>query len=122
MAADGSLEQKDFETAKKLYKKVLEQTADKPKQGQALYGLAVIDLQEKRWSEAQNLFQRAVEANPNPATTAWAHYYLGKLALKAGESDKATAELKLVLATEGASIKARDAAEQALQSISGEQK
>ena len=121
-AADGSMEQKDYETAKKYYKKALEQTADKAKQGQALYGLAVIDLQEKRWSEADNLFQRTVEANPSPATTAWAHFYLGKLALKAGEADKATTELKLVLSTEGATVKARDAAQEALQSISGEQK
>lgn len=122
LAADGSLDQKDYETARKLYKKVLEQTADKTKQGLALYGLAVIDLQDKRWSEADNLFQRTVEANPNPATTAWAHYYRGKLALKAGEADKATVELKMVLENEGASVKARDAAQQALQSISGEQK
>jgi tetratricopeptide (TPR) repeat protein len=122
MAADGSLDQKDYETAKKLYRRVLEQTADKAKQGQALYGLAVIDLGEKRWPEAINLFQRTVEANPSPATTAWAHYYLGRLALRAGETDRAKTELNLVLTTEGATSKARDAAQQALQSMSGEQK
>lgn len=122
MAADGAMDQKDFETAKKLYKKVLEQTADKAKQGSSFYGLAVIDLQEKRWAEAQNLFQKTVDANPNPSTTAWAHYYLGMLALKAGEGDKATTELKSVLAIEGATMKARDAAQRALQSTSGEQK
>jgi tetratricopeptide (TPR) repeat protein len=118
--ADGLMEQKDFESARKVYKKTLEQTADKKKQGRALYGLAVINLQEKRWDEALNLFQRTVDANPNPSTSAWSHYYLGQLALKAGDSEKATSEFKLTLATEGASARAREAAENALRSSSGE--
>jgi tetratricopeptide (TPR) repeat protein len=114
------MEQRDFESARKVYKKILEQTADKKKQARAFYGMAVIDLQEKHWDEALNLFQRTVEANPNPSTTAWSHYYLGQLALKAGNSDKATSEFKLTLATEGASARAREAAENALRSSSGE--
>ncbi|MFL6414220.1 MAG: tetratricopeptide repeat protein [Bryobacteraceae bacterium] len=118
--ADGLMEQRDLESARKVYKKVLEETADKAKQGRALYGLGVIDLQEKRWDEALNLFQRTVEANPNPTTTAWSHYYLGQLALKAGNSDKAASEFKQTIATEGASARAREAAENALRSSSGE--
>lgn len=118
--ADGLMEQKDFESARKVFKKTLEQTEDKAKQGRAYYGLAVIDLQEKHWDEALNLFQRTVTANPNPSTTAWSHYYLGQLALKAGDSQKATAEFKLTIATEGASARAREAAENALRSSSGE--
>jgi TolA-binding protein len=62
-----------------------------------------------------------VDANPNPALTAWSHYYLGQLQLKAGDAEKATAQFKLALATEGASAKAREAAEKALESsASGE--
>lgn len=118
--ADGLMEQKDFEAARKVFKKTLEQTADKAKQGRAYYGLALIDLQEKHWDEALNLFQRTVTANPNPSITAWSHYYLGQLALKAGDSGKAAAEFKLTIATEGASARAREAAENALRSSSGE--
>ena len=118
--ADGLMEQKDFESARKVYKQTLEKTEDNAKQGRAYYGLAVIDLQEKRWDEALNLFQRTVEANPNPSTTAWSHYYLGQLALKAGNSEKATSEFKMTIATEGASARAREAAENALRSSSGE--
>jgi len=121
-SADGLFQQKDYDTARKLYKKALEQTSDKAKQGRAYYGLALIDLQEKHWDEALNLFGRTVSTNPDPATTAWSHYYLGQLAAKAGDFDKATAEFKLTLATEGASAKAREAAEKAMQSNSGEQK
>lgn len=118
--ADGLMEQRDFESARKVYKKILEQTAEKPKQGRALYGLGLIDLQEKHWDEALNLFQRTVDANPNPTTTAWSHYYLGQLAVKAGDSEKAASEFKLTIATEGASARAREAAETALRSSSGE--
>ena len=121
-SAQGLLDQRDYETARKLYKKVLEQTSDKAKQGRAYYGLALIDLGEKHWDEALNLFGRVVSANPDPTTTAWSHYYLGQLAVKAGDFDKATAEFKLTLATEGASARAREAAEKAMQSNSGEQK
>ncbi len=121
-SADGLFGQKDYENARKLYRKALEQTSDKAKQGRAYYGLALIDLGEKRWDEALNLFGRAVEMNPDPATTAWSHYYLGQLAVKAGDFDKATAEFKQTLAIEGASARAREAAEKAMQSYSGEQK
>jgi tetratricopeptide (TPR) repeat protein len=121
-SADGLFQQKDYENARKLYKKALEQTSDKAKQGRAYYGLALIDLGEKRWDEALNLFGRTVEMNPDPATTAWSHYYLGQLAVKAGDFEKATTEFKQTLAIEGASARAREAAEKALQSNSGEQK
>ena len=119
-AAQGLYEQKDLEGARKLFRKALEQSNDKTKQGQAYYGLALIDLQEKRWDEAVDLFQRTIDVNPKSAIGAWSHYYLGQLQLKAGDSEKATAEFKLTLATEGVSAKAREAAEKALQSGSGE--
>jgi tetratricopeptide (TPR) repeat protein len=118
--AEGLYDQHDFENASKIFKKALEQTSDKAKQVRAYYGLALIDLQEKHWDEALDLFQRTVDNNPNSATAAWSHYYLGQLALKAGDSDKAAAQFKQALATQGASAKAREAAEQALKSNSGE--
>ena len=121
-SAEGLFEQHDFENSRKLFKKATELTSDKSKQGRAYYGLALIDLQEKHWDEALNLLGRTVEANPNPSITAWSHFYLGQLALKAGDPEKATAEFKSTLAINGASEKAREAAEKALQSTSGEQK
>jgi tetratricopeptide (TPR) repeat protein len=118
--ADGLRDQKDIENARKTYKKVFELTPDKAKQGRAYYGLAVIDLQEKRWDEAVDLFQRTVDSNTTPALVAWSHYYLGQLALKAGDPGKATTQFKQTLANQAASAKAREAAEEALKSISGE--
>lgn len=117
-AAEGLYEQHDLENARKFFRKALEQTSDKKLQGRADYGLGLIDLQEKHWDEALDLFQRTVETNPNPALTAWSHYYLGQLQLKAGDREKATAQFKLALTTEGASEKAREAAQKALQTNS----
>ncbi len=120
--ADGLFEQQDLEGARTAYKKVVEQTQDKAKQGRAFYGLALINLHEKRWDEALDLFQRTVDASPNSAISAWSHYYLGELALKQGDAGKATAQFKQTLATASASAKAREAAEKALQSTSSGEK
>lgn len=118
-AAEGLYEQHDLENARKFFRKAQEQTADKKLRGRADYGLGLIDLQEKRWDEALDLFERTVESNPNSTLTAWSHYYLGQLQLKAGEKGKAAEQFKLALATEGASEKAREAAQRALESSSG---
>lgn len=120
--AEGLLDQRDLGTARKGFEKALQQTTDKTKQARAFYGLAVIDLQEKRWDDALNLFQRTVDAIPKTALAAWSHYYLGQLEMKQGDKEKAAQEFKLTLATEGASERAREAAEKALQSSSGEMK
>lgn len=119
-AAEGLLDQRDYEGARKAFEKVLRETADKGKQARADYGLAVINLGEKRWDQALNLFHRTVDLSPTSAIAAWSHYYLGQLELKRGDKDKAAAEFKLTLAMESASSRARDAAEKALTSSSGE--
>jgi TolA-binding protein len=61
-----------------------------------------------------------VDASPTSAIAAWSHYYLGELELKRGDKEKAAEEFKLTLAMESASSRARDAAEKALTSSSGE--
>lgn len=119
-SAEGLLDQQDMEGARKGFEKALQQTTDKTKQARAFYGLAVIHLGEKRWDDAFNLFQRTVEATPKSALAAWSHYYLGQLEMKRGDKEKAAEEFKLTLASESASAKAREAAEKALQSSSGE--
>ncbi|MGH9696620.1 MAG: tetratricopeptide repeat protein, partial [Bryobacteraceae bacterium] len=98
--------------------KALEQTADKSLQGRAYYGLARIAVHENRRTEAVELFERTAANDPNPAITAWAHVYLGRLALAEGKPEKAGDQFKLALATEGISAMAREAAEKGLQSNS----
>jgi tetratricopeptide (TPR) repeat protein len=120
-AAEGLYEQRDFENAGKLFKKVFEQTTDKSMQGRAYYGLARIAVQQNKKDEAVNLFERTSDLSPSPAITAWAHVYLGRLAMAAGRPEDANGQFKLALAIEGASAKAREAAQKGLQDISGEQ-
>ena len=117
-AAEGLYEQHEYESAQKTFKKVFEQTADKALQGRAYYGLARIAVRDNRRTEAVELFERTAANNPNPAITAWAHVYLGRLALADGKPEKAGDQFKLALATEGISAMAREAAEKGLQSNS----
>ncbi|HEY7304304.1 MAG TPA: tetratricopeptide repeat protein [Bryobacteraceae bacterium] len=117
-SAEGLYEQGNYEAALKVFKKVFGETTDKSMQGRAYYGLARIAVRENRKDEAVELFQRTADSNPNPAITAWAHVYLGRLALAAGDPGKATAQFKLALAMNGASAMAREAAEKGLQTSS----
>lgn len=117
-AAEGLYEQHAYEDAQRTFKKVFEQTADKSLQGRAYYGLARIAVHENRRSEAVELFEHTAANNPNPAITAWAHVYLGRLALAEGKPEKAGDQFKLALATQGISAMAREAAEKGLESNS----
>ncbi len=117
-AAEGVYEQGQYEAASKLYKQVLEQTADKKLQGRAYYGLARVATHENRREAAVEFFQKTADADPDPAITAWSHVYLGRLALAKGNPNAAYQEFKLALANNGASPLARQAAEKGLQSTS----
>lgn len=122
-SAEGLYEQADYDNAAKVFKKALEQTSDKAMQGRAYYGLARVAVRQNKKDEAVDLFERTAAANPNPAITAWAHVYLGRLALAAGDADRANGQFKLALAIDGASAMAREAAEKGLQtSSSGDKK
>ena len=117
-AAEGLYDQHQYEAAQQTFKKVFGETADKALQGRAYYGLARIAVHENRRTEAVELFERTAANNPNPAITAWAHVYLGRLALVEGKPDQAGDQFKLALATEGISAMAREAAEKGLESNS----
>lgn len=121
-AAEGLYEQGQYQDAQRLYKKVFEQTADKGLHGRAYYRLGLIAIRENRKEEAVQLFERTTESNPDPAITAWAHVYLGRLAQAAGDAGKASAQFKSALALEGASPLAKQAAEKGLQSSSSGEK
>lgn len=117
-SGEGLFEQHDTENARKAFKHALEQSSNPALQARAGYGLGLIALEEKRWDEALNLFQRTIEKSPDSSAAAWAHYYLGQLNLKSGDATKAAAQFQGALAVKGASAKTRDAAEKALQNLS----
>ena len=105
----------DLAKAKAAFLRLLQQTSESAMQGRAFYGLARIAALEKDPGSAEKLFQRTLEAAPDPQTTAWAHVYLGRLADLAGERDKAAEHYKAASAIGGASAAAREAARKGLQ-------
>jgi predicted negative regulator of RcsB-dependent stress response len=117
-SAEGLYEQEQYADAERLYKKVFEQTADKQLHGRAYYRLGLIAIRENRKDEAVQMFERTVEANPDPVITAWSHVYLGRLAQATGDSGKANEQFKLALNIDGASALAKQAAAKGLQSSS----
>ena len=66
----------------------------------------------------EELFQRTAENDPGTAISAWAHVYLGRLALADKDDKKANEQFNAALATEGISAVAREAAEKGLESSS----
>jgi predicted negative regulator of RcsB-dependent stress response len=118
--AEGLYEQRDLDNATHAFKKVFEQTADKAIQGRAYYGLARIAIRQNQMHEARNLFERTADSGAAPAITAWAHVYLGRLALAEHDSKKASEQFKIALATDGISAMAMDAAQKGLESSSTE--
>jgi tetratricopeptide (TPR) repeat protein len=96
--------------SKKLFLEALQQTAEKPKQAAAYYGLARIALLEKDPETSEKLFTKVLDLDPEPFIKAWALVYLGKLSLAAGESETAVNFFQSALKVEGASDKAREEA------------
>jgi tetratricopeptide (TPR) repeat protein len=87
---------------------------------QAYFGLAQIAVQERQADQATNLFTKVIELNASPAAVAWSYVYLGRLAMLRDDSAQATDHFKKALALEGAPEKAKEAAQDDLQKLSGE--
>lgn len=109
--AEALYEQHDYQNAKHGFQQVLGQTTEKTLHGKAYYGLARVAIRQNQKDEAVDLLQKVIQANPDPAITAWSHIYLGRLAIAAGDPQKAGENFRLALAIDGASAAARAAAE-----------
>ncbi len=107
-------EARDYERARSLYLKVLNETGDSPLRARAYHGLARIAALEKNPELAEQLFEQALESSPDVTTAAWSHLYLGRLVDLAGERGKAEEHYKAVLAMQEAPAAARKAAESGL--------
>jgi len=116
--AEGLYEQRDLDNARLVFKKVFEQTTDKALQGRAYYGLARIAIRENQTHEAKQLLERAADSGAGGMVTAWAHVYLGKIALAEHDNKKANEQFKIALATDGISAMAIEQAQKGLESSS----
>lgn len=109
---------RDLAKAKDAYLRALKETDEKRLHAKSYYGLARIAALEKDPELAERLFRKTMECDPDGYTKAWTRVYLGRLAEAAGERERAAEEYKAALAVEGASVAARQSAQQGLTGLS----
>ena len=119
--AEKLYEARDLEKAKAAYLAALQQTDQKPEHAAAYYGLARIATLQKRPEDAERLFQKTLELEPEAQVKAWALVYLGQLELAAGEREQAVKYFQSALQVEGASERARTTAQQGIERSSKQQ-
>jgi tetratricopeptide (TPR) repeat protein len=113
--AEDSYTRRDLAHAKDLYLNVLSETPVKTLHAKAYYGLARIDVLEKKPELAYGLFQKVLELEPDAYTKSWSLLYLARLAASQQDLlDEALQYYKAALAVEGAPDSVRQAAEKGL--------
>ena len=108
-------DRKDWPKAREAFLNVLKETEDKPLHAKAYYGLARIAALQKNPELAVQLFEKTLELRPDPDMASWSHVYLGRLFDLANERQPATEHYKAVIALEGASPAAKQAARKGLE-------
>lgn len=108
-------DQKDWAKAREEFLKVLKETEDKSLHAKAYYGLARIAALQKDPELAVQLFEKTLELKPDPDMAGWSHIYLGRLFDLANERQPATDHYKAVIALQGATPAAKEAARKGLE-------
>ena len=119
--AESLLSQHDLANSKKMFQRSLSRPTASQCTARPTSDLLRSRFRNTRPIRPRLLFQKVVELNSSPSTVAWSHVYLGRIAMLHDDSQNATDHLKKVLATDGAPDKAKEAAQNDLQKISGEQ-
>lgn len=108
------IRQKDFPAAREKFLTAVKQAEFTSTKAKAYFGLARIAILQKQNEEGLQLFQTALESQPEPHVRAMSHYYLGRLNELAGEPAKAMEHFRNALATEGISPQAKALTEKAV--------
>jgi tetratricopeptide (TPR) repeat protein len=116
--AEKLYEGRDLEKAAEAFRKALQQTERKPLHARSYYGLARIAALQRNPELAEQLFRKTLELSPDPHTHAWSEVYLGRLALATAAPDDAAKHFKAALSVEGATERAKQAAEEGLSKTS----
>lgn len=103
--------------SQKKFQLVLDETSEKSVKAHAYYGLARIAALEKNPELSYKLFGEALKSDPEPLVRVWSHIYLGRLSGLAGEDAEAIQHFEEAIKVEGASAKAKAAAQAALKEI-----
>lgn len=102
--------------AKEAFRKVLKSAAPRPVQAKAYFGLARIAVMEKNPEQAEQMFQRTLEMEPEPYERAWTHVYQARLmrAMQEPDMQAIRQSYEAALAVSGAPEGALKAARQEL--------
>ncbi len=105
--------------AKEAFRKALVPEAPRPVQAKAQFGLARISAMEKDPEQAEQLFRRTLDLQPEPYERAWSHVYLARLARATGDPDpqEIRTHYEAALAVAGAPEGALKAARQELSAL-----
>jgi tetratricopeptide (TPR) repeat protein len=101
------------------FRKVIESPAPRPVHAKAYFGLARIAVIEKKPDQAEQMFQRTLEMEPEPYERAWAHVYLARLtrAMQDPDPQEIRKNYEAALAVAGAPEGALKAARQELSAL-----
>ena len=111
------VDQARLDKAKGLFLAALQETDQQALHAKSWYGLARIAMLQNDPETAEELFQKTLGLDPEPQDKAWTLYYLGRLAVAAGDRGRGIQLIQEALGLPGASEKARKAASDALQQI-----
>ena len=117
-AAEKLYESRELEKAAEGFRQALQMSDQHPLHARSYYGLARIAALQRNPELAEQLFRKTLELSPDPHTRAWSEVYLGRLALASAAPDDAAAHFKAALAVEGATDKAKQAAQEGLSKTS----
>ncbi|HKW96096.1 MAG TPA: tetratricopeptide repeat protein [Bryobacteraceae bacterium] len=106
---------KDYDGARQVYLRALEESSEKSEHALAYYGLARIAVLKNDPELGERLFQKALDSSPDAWVKAWVHVYLGRLSDIAGNREEAAKHYQMALAIDGASAGARQAAQRGIQ-------
>ena len=110
-----ALKDNRVEAAKELYLKSLSESDQNPMHAKAYYGLARIAAIQKNPDEAERMFHKALDSDPDPVVKAWCLYYLGRLSDNMQDGRQQAQEFyKAALAVDGVPDQVRDLAEKYL--------
>jgi tetratricopeptide (TPR) repeat protein len=118
--AEDHLAAQDLGAARRAYQGALERSAAPPAsnptgRSRALYGLALVAIQEKRPELAKTFFQQTLEAAREPQLQAWSHIYLGRLLDMENRREQAVRHYRQALETGDIAPNARQAAQRGLE-------
>lgn len=113
--AENDYTNRDLTHAKELYLRALTETSVKPLHAKAYYGLARIAVLERHPEEADRLFEKVLELEPDAYTKSWSLLYRARLAdSQEDRRNEAQEFYKAALAVEGAPDSVKRAAEKGL--------